>query len=126
MCGWHKYFGQLAKKSENPLFDAKYSAQVKNELLEIIDISEKGNTEVQLVTEHEIKEALKSLNTGKAADIFGVMAEHHLFASESLMPVLVKFMNNIFSNRTIPDIMKQGMLCSREKAVLQRLKTTGR
>ena len=31
-------------------------------------------------------------------------------ASESLMPVLVKFINNIFGNGTIPDIMKQGVL----------------
>ena len=44
LCGRHKYFEQLAKKTENSLFDEKYSVQVKNELLEIIDICEKGNT----------------------------------------------------------------------------------
>ena len=72
--GWHKHFGQLTNKSENPLFDDQYSAQVNSELLEIIDICKNDNSEVQSVTEKEIKDSLKCLNTGKSADIFDVAA----------------------------------------------------
>ena len=108
--GWHKHFGQLAEKSENPLFDDQYSAQVNSELLEIIDICKNDNSEVQPVTEKEIKDALKCLNTGKSADIFGVTAEHLIYASEALLPILVSLMNNILFKGNIPDIMKEGVL----------------
>ena len=52
--GWQNHFGQFAEKAKNPLFDDQYSAQVNSELLEIIDICKKDNTEVQPVTEKEV------------------------------------------------------------------------
>ena len=108
--GWHKHFGQLAEKSENTLFDTEYTAQITNELFEIIDLCKKDNKIVPPITEAEIKDALKSLNTGKAADIFGVTAEHLIHASGALLPVLVKLMNSILTTGNIPNIMKQGVL----------------
>ncbi|MES9972510.1 MAG: hypothetical protein ABW092_20945, partial [Candidatus Thiodiazotropha sp.] len=108
--GWHKHFGRLAEQSENSLFDEKYRAQIESELLEIMDICKKDSTEIQPITETEVKCALKSLNTGKAADIFGVTAEHFIYASGALLTILVKLFNNILSNGNIPDIMKQGVL----------------
>ncbi|MEW8548126.1 MAG: reverse transcriptase family protein, partial [Candidatus Thiodiazotropha sp.] len=62
------------------------------------------------VTEEEIYKAVKSLNKGKAADIFGITAEHLLHATDELIPVLVVLMNSIFSNGTVPDCMKLGVL----------------
>ena len=55
-------------------------------------------------------DALRSLNTGKSADIFGVTAEHFIYASEALVTVLARLMNDIFVNGNIPDMMKQGVL----------------
>lgn len=61
---------------------------------------------VQPVTELEVDEALKYLNTGKAVDIYVVTEKHLLFASEAVTPVLVKVMNYLFSDGNIPDIVK--------------------
>ena len=58
---------------------------------------------VQPVTELEV---LRSLNTGKAVDIYVVTEKHLLFALEAVTPVLVKVMNYLFSDGNIPDIVK--------------------
>ena len=55
-------------------------------------------------------DAPKSLNTRKPADIFGVAAGHFKYASEALVTVLARLMNDIFVTGNIPDIMKQGVL----------------
>ena len=44
------------------------------------------------------------------ADILGVTAEHFIYASEVLVTVLARLMNDIFVNGYIPDMMKQGVL----------------
>ena len=67
---------------------------------------------MQPVTEKEVMDALKSLNTGKSSDIFGVTAEHFIYASEALVTVHARVMNDIFVNGNIPDMMKQGVLTS--------------
>ena len=64
-------------------------------------------------------DALRSLNTGKSPDIFGVAAEQFIYASEALVTVLARLMNDIFVYGNIPDIMKQGVLTPVYKKGLQ-------
>ena len=73
-------------------------------------------------------DALKSLNTGKLADIFGVTAEHFIYASEALVTVLDRLMNDIFVNGNIPDLMKQGVLTPvfKKKGLQYRLQKLSR
>ena len=66
MHGWKHHFGQLAKSTDNPLFDKDYDLLVKRELNEMIDICEYERDNFLPVTEEEVQ----SLNKGKSVDIY--------------------------------------------------------
>ena len=94
--GWRRHFGQLAKSTDNPLFDKDYDLLVKRELNEIIDICEYERDNFLPVTEEEIQQALKSLNKGKSVDIYGVTSEHLLNAKEQLTRTGVECLDELY------------------------------
>ena len=70
------HFKKLATKTENSDFDLKYLKQVEEEVDVIFSICTNTDEEVKNITDKEILNALKSLNRGKAPDVYGVKAEH--------------------------------------------------
>ena len=66
---------------------------VERELAEIIDVREASKGDYSLVEEDEVEKALKSLNKGKAAEIFVLATEHIACASNELIPVLTALLN---------------------------------
>jgi hypothetical protein len=58
----------------------------------------------------EILTVIKSINTDKAEDIFGMSIENILFAGNEFLNHLCTLINYIFSNRLIPDVIKTGLL----------------
>ena len=61
-------------------------------------------------TEAEVKQAIRKLNNGKAADENGIQAEHFKFANAELATEICSITNQIFEELNIPDILKRGIL----------------
>ena len=86
MRGWFEHFESLATPSEKPDFDENYRRLVDLEVSEIMDMCSRLNkSSTELVTKQQVKEAINSLNRGKAADIYGLTAEHFLYGGEGLV-----------------------------------------
>ncbi|CAC5392641.1 unnamed protein product [Mytilus coruscus] len=77
MKGWNKYFGDLAKKSNNNSFDTKYQNLIEKEATHIIKMCKDKYIHQEITTE-EIKKAVSKLNTNKAEDFYGLTAEHFI------------------------------------------------
>ena len=103
-----KHFESLATASDNPNFDQKYHDTNIYEVSVIKDLVR--NQEISSVTHEEILNAIKSINKGKAADIYGVTIEHILNAGEAAIDFLLELINQIFNTGEIPDILKTGLL----------------
>ena len=58
----------------------------------------------------EISTAIKSINTGKAEDIFGMFNREYTVAGNEFLNHLYTLIYYIFSNRLIPDVIKTGLL----------------
>ena len=58
----------------------------------------------------EMKDAIQTINKGKAEDIFGLSIEHFIFAGETFQNFLLKLINTILEYKLIPDILKNGLL----------------
>ncbi|WAR06081.1 POLR-like protein [Mya arenaria] len=72
--GFHEHFSALADLTNSDEYDSDYHQQVINEVSLMDDIV--LDTEVEPVTEPELDEAINSINTGKADDIFGMTIEN--------------------------------------------------
>ena len=51
-----------------------------------------------------------SLNKGKAADVYGIVAEHILYGGDYLFQELTTIINILFAVGDIPDSLKLGIL----------------
>ena len=58
----------------------------------------------------EIEETIRNLNTGKAPDQDGTAAEHINPAKNELTPVITDIINTIFTELDVPDELKEGTL----------------
>ena len=90
--------------------DHKYLKQVEEEVEVIFSICANTTKEVKLISDKEIHDALKSLNQGKAPDVYGVNVEHLVFGGQNLMDVLKLLMNRILLDKSVPNSLKQGIL----------------
>lgn len=77
------------------------------------------------VTKKEITEALSNLNKGNAADIFGAITEHLMYADKDLVSILSALINGIFSAGALPKSLKIGLLMSvlNRRAQVKKLRT---
>ncbi|CAG2190078.1 unnamed protein product [Mytilus edulis] len=57
-----------------------------------------------------IEKAIKSINKGKAEDVFGISIENVLYAGQQFKLFLHKLINRMFQDRVLPDIIKTGLL----------------
>ena len=61
-----------------------------------------------LVSDDEIKAAIKALNTSKAADEEGLVAEHCIRAGPAIIAPLQCLISQLLSTGTIPEVLKTG------------------
>ncbi|VDI51228.1 Hypothetical predicted protein [Mytilus galloprovincialis] len=61
-------------------------------------------------TLEELQKAIKSINKGKSADIYGITVEHILHAGKNLEMLLLNLINIIFKEGKVPDMLKEGLL----------------
>ena len=110
LTGWFEHFSGLAYKNYHPSFDLTYLKQVEEESAVIYAICLNSDSEPQLVTDEEILSAVKSLNRGKAADGYGVTAEHVYHGGQDLLKVVKSLINNILLAKDVPSSLKLGIL----------------
>ena len=71
----------------------------------------KSPTNIETITVPEVKEAISYLHKNKAADIYGIVAEHILYGGEVLLEFLIRIINQLFFTfGKIPESLKLGVL----------------
>ena len=111
--GWREHFSKLATPNDTLRKDHAYKQLVKTEMLEIFDICThmaNGPTNIETITVPEVKEAISSLNKNKAADIYGIEAEHILYGGKVLLEFITRIINQLFTFGKIPKSLKLGVL----------------
>ena len=110
MEAWRIHFENLA----TPNLDENKFDLERNSLCTIQNdtIAEVTANKVKIppATEAEVKQAIRKLNNGKAADENGIQAEHFKFANAELATEICSIINQIFEELNIPDILKRGIL----------------
>ena len=95
---WADYFQSLATPGTPP----------EEDLLEAMRWYNRANSQQLLVQEDTLIRVMKKLNPGKAADIYGLQAEHFKLAGEALIPALRGIIQRILDTGSIPLSMKTG------------------
>ncbi|XP_063427548.1 uncharacterized protein LOC134711049 [Mytilus trossulus] len=107
--GFTEHFGNLASaEKSSQLKDQHYHELVEYEIKLINDMVK--SKETPLATQIELKKAIKTLNRGKSADIYGITVEHLIYAGEKLEQLLLRLINLVFKHGYVPDILKKGLL----------------
>ena len=108
MNGWRDHFETLATPNTDCDYDRKYSKMVSEELPIIQDICK--DSPATIVSEEQVRNAIKSLNTGKAPDVYGVTAEHLLNGGEAAVKATTNLVNSIFQLGKLTEAMRVGAL----------------
>ena len=81
---------------------------IQNDIIEQME-SEK-NCHIDKTTTEEVLKAISKLNTGKAPGSDGLSAEHFRNAPDEFIPTLVDVINQIFLEKEVPKIVKEGII----------------
>ena len=76
----------------------------------IEEITEKNPDELVPFSENEVLIAIKSLNSGKAADESELTAEHLKYSDKVLLPLIVEIFNDILTQKKVPEVFKSGII----------------
>ncbi|XP_063427215.1 uncharacterized protein LOC134710750 [Mytilus trossulus] len=106
--GWNQHFSKLAIPSEHPDFNYQHLALCQMDNISIKRISEHYAT--RYVDLDTIEKAIKSINKGKAEDVFGISIENVLYAGQQFKLFLHKLINRMIEDKVLPDIIKTGLL----------------
>jgi hypothetical protein len=101
-----KHFETLATPAEN---DTKNYTNAEFDLDLIYEICTEMNNELNF-SEKELEEAIRSLNSKKAPDVYGITAEHLKYGGSTLVSYLTELLNNICKADSTPDLIKLGIL----------------
>ena len=109
---WSEYFEQLATPKDNPHYNTEYknSRELQFMLLQLLEDREGANKHEAQLTEEVIGKHIASLKNGKAADMFGITAEHLKLASPTINTVLQALTGKIFTNQKLPGQFKTGVI----------------
>ena len=105
LAGWAAHFGKLATPSDNTNFDSTFQSQIHRQFQQL---DEQPPGEHILLTVDQVKQAVKSLPTHKAAGPDGIVAEHLLYAGPLLLVHLCSIFNAILATCHIPPSFLEG------------------
>ena len=94
---WAKYFEELYKLPERDKWDIYIESEIKRK-----ELLNNFNDLDFCITDNEIDRAISSLKNGKAASFDGFLSEMFKFGKATLLPILNKLFNNIFTNSDYP------------------------
>ena len=106
--GWRDHFKTLATPDENGEFDKKYSQMVSEELPVIAEICK--YSPVPVISKEQVQKAIKTLNTGKSPDMYGVTAEHFLNGGEAAVQATTNILNSMFQFGKVTEALRVGAL----------------
>ena len=89
------YFEDLAAPKAHPNFSQEYLDSAKFQEGVVDEITEQNPDELVPFSENEVLIAIKSLNSGKAADETGLTEEHLKYSDKVLLPLIVEIFNDI-------------------------------
>ena len=110
MEAWRKHFENLATPSlDENKFDLERNSlcTIQNDIIAEVTANK---VKIPPATEAEVKQAIRKLNNGKAADENGIQAEHSKFANAELATEICSIINQIFEELNIPDNLKSGSI----------------
>ncbi|CAC5378066.1 unnamed protein product [Mytilus coruscus] len=105
---WHNHFKTLAEPIQNSTYDSKHQKLCDVDYQAIKYLCNQASP--RIVIKSELIEAIKSINTGKSEDIFGLSIEHILNAGDDFTDYLLYLVNIIIHDKLIPEIIKLGLL----------------
>jgi hypothetical protein len=124
--GWSRHFKELGTSGDDDRFDNDY-----------LTLVEENNTTISALVNQscmsnpysisEVEESIDKLNTGKAADEWGIVAEHLKTAKGGVARPLLDLLNNIRQRRFVPESLKSGVVTpiSKKKNQSWKWETTG-
>ena len=104
--GFTEHFRQLATNNQNN--ESEYHRKIEQEIQLINQLVK--NKAIPVATLSELEKSIKSINTGKSADIYNITIEHIINAGEQMITILLQIVNAIFDHGSVPDILKVGLL----------------
>ena len=104
------YFEDLATPKNSPGFDEHFYQLNKVQHACIQEICEQSEDVIRPFTGKEVHECVKSLNSNKSPDEFGLVSEHLKYGLQVILPALVKLYNDIIASGTIPANFKSGII----------------
>ena len=110
-CGaFASYFEDLAASKAHPNFSQEYLDSAKFQERVIDEITEKNPDKLVQFRENEVLIAIKSLNSGKAADETELTAEHLKCSDKVFLPVIVEIINDILTKKKVPEVFMSGII----------------
>ena len=108
--GFREHFQALATPNDVPGFDKTYGDLVQSELLEIMELCHGLSDKQQrkCVSREQVEKAIAKLNRGKAADYYGVTAEHFQFGGEELLQTTTQIINSLYKYGELTECLKTG------------------
>ena len=103
---WANYFKDLATPKEDETFDEEYHQYLK--VTYLLQVLTSSGEELKPVTESTIMKHINSMKSGKAADIYGITAEHIKFSSPLIIKVLCHLTNMALATGKLPPTYKLG------------------
>jgi hypothetical protein len=103
--GFTEHFRQLATNNQNN--ESEYHRKIEQEIQLINQLVK--NKAIPTATIFELEKSIKSINTGKSADIYNITIEH-INAGEQMITILLQIVNTIFDHGSVSDILKVGLL----------------
>ncbi|MCG8097222.1 MAG: reverse transcriptase family protein [Candidatus Thiodiazotropha endolucinida] len=104
------YFEDLAAPKDHPDFNQDYLETAMFQETIIEKIHEQFPDELIPIAEQEVLTAIKSLNSGKAADEMEITAEHLKYSGNVLLPYIASVFNDILVSKNVPDSFKSGLI----------------
>ena len=116
MEGWANYFEDLASNKPLPHFDEEHHSRAKMIYhLNALETVTKEDLAPPLASHEEIRKYIRTLKNDKAADVYGLTAEHIKLASSEIITVLQRLTNKIIEERKMPEKFKVGALVPAHK-----------
>ena len=109
--GWRDHFGSLAVPDATCGFDEDYREMVDLEIREIMDMCcDERSDGHERITVQQVKQAVSALNRGKAADVYGLTAEHFLHGGDGLLETTTDIINGLYKFGKLSSNLKVGVL----------------
>ena len=109
--GWRDHFGSLAVPDATCSFDEDYREMVDLEIRETMDMCRDARSDGhERITVQQVKQAVSALNRGKAADVYGLTAEHFLHGGDGLLETTTDIINGLYKFGKLSSNLKVGVL----------------